>query len=231
MTTKASGEVWITLLNSGYGDITIDWGDGTIKTYPHDRKISGSYNHNYSDSSGHTVTIRGFNIIYLELMDLRLTHLDVSKCKTLNSLDCRSNRLTNLDVSQNTMLQYLACFNNKLTNLDVSRNIALLELECSMNQLTDIDVSQNTVLTDFNCSYNQLIDIDVSQNTALRNFTCADNQLTRLDISNNTALSHLNCWQNQLQADALDDILRKLMLSRHATMTPPPQFGVQTELT
>ena len=141
----------------------------------------------------------------------QLTSLNVSRNTALKEMYCGENQLTSIDVSQSTLLTDLSCGNNQLTNLNVSRNSALTSLGCSNNQLTSLDVSQNTLLTSLYCDNNQLTSLDVSRNTALKSLSCNENQLTRLAVSKNTVLRDVNCRKNQLQADALDDILRKLM--------------------
>ena len=197
------------------GEITIDWGDGTIENFKgilnEDEEAGISYydihaEHSYDDSkSEYTITIQGNGIIdYVSIYEqIMITSLDVSECTTLTYLECYGCGLTSLNVSKNTALTELDCSNNQLTTLDVSKCTALTKLECNNNSLTSLNVSGCTALTELDCDGNQLTSLDVSKNTALISLLCHGNQLTTLDISKNTALISLFCYKNRLTS--LDD--------------------------
>ena len=149
------------------GDVvTIDWGDGTVKSYKSIKRGSDDdiyYEmglddvYVYTDSkSRHTITIQcergieGFSGSGNQVISL-----DVTNCAELLDLWCEDNMLTSLDVTKNTTLTFLACSENPLGSLDITKNTALIQLVCEGNQLTSLDVSKNGVLYYLYCSDNQ----------------------------------------------------------------------------
>ncbi|MBR5943794.1 MAG: hypothetical protein IKZ94_02475, partial [Lachnospiraceae bacterium] len=64
--------------------------------------------------------IENIEISHIDIRDIGLSGLDVSKCTNISYLDCSGNQLTSLDLSNNTELIHVDCSNNKLTNLDFS---------------------------------------------------------------------------------------------------------------
>jgi hypothetical protein len=122
-------------------DLTIDWGDGeksNMNDASWDTTIDDHrgvhYTYEYSDNTEHTITITG-QITEFDCRNMQITHLDLSKIKTLTRLRCRDNKLTTLDVSANPGLLHLECDFNQLTSLDVSKNKTLWLLSCVGNQL------------------------------------------------------------------------------------------------
>ena len=187
MTTQKND---VLLRMAGSGTMTINWGDGTsATTYALSTTNVTDYNHMYSATQTHSITITGDNITVM---------------------DCSNNQITNLDVSKNTALTHLSCRDNQLTTLGLNKNTALTELRCPTNQITALDVSKNTALTRLECFGNQLAALDVSKNTALTGLECSYNQLTALDVSKNTALTELYCDYNQLTAAALNALFGTL---------------------
>ena len=61
-------------------------------------------------------------------------------------MECYNNQLTHLDVSGCTALWTLDCSNNALLDLDVRSLLALRELDCSRNQLASLDLFRNANL-------------------------------------------------------------------------------------
>jgi len=199
----------VTILLSGTGSVTIDWGDNNSETFTlnaykeddwayFDNKYK--YNHAYSASSTYTIRIEGENITHMTCNSSggELTSLNVRENNRLEYLDCWVNQLTSLDVSKNTLLKSLICQNNQLKDLDLRENIMLTFLNCRSNQLTSLDLSKNTKLTELDCTSNQLTSLDVSKNILLYSLNCWSNQLSGLDVSKNTLLTYLDCGSNQL---------------------------------
>ncbi|MDL2315402.1 T9SS type A sorting domain-containing protein, partial [Bacteroidales bacterium OttesenSCG-928-C19] len=182
----------------GFGNIAIDWGDGSIEYYDGGHQ---TLSHTYADDNSYNVVITAdtdTELLEFSCPNTELTALDVSQATALIELSCNSNQLTALDVSNNTALTSLSCNSNQLTALDVSANTALIGLFCNKNQLTELDVSNNTALMALNCNSNQLTALDISANTELTALVCGGNPLTKLDVSANTALTGLDCSNNQL---------------------------------
>ena len=212
---------------AGSGKITIDWGDGKVRTrklriYNDDGlwffkdKYQYRFAHSYSGSSTHTIKIIGNNITHLSTCKLtnnlrktnNLTNLDVSGATELKWLDCRNNQLTELDVSANIFLEGLNCFINRLTSLKLS--ISLTYLECSYNKLTSLDLNNITELIYLWCNENKLTSLELSNNIALVSLWCSINQLTKLELSNNTELKLIVCRRNNLSTDALNALFGTL---------------------
>ena len=143
-----AGKVTIGLAGSEWGGdkVTINWGDGTpIETRTLNFSMIPIY-HNYTGATPRTITITGDNIRGIVCADMQLTSLDVSKCPTLNILDCSRNKLTSIDLSKNTSLVHLTCTHNQLTALDLSKITWIGHIRCSYNQLTNLDLSHNVLI-------------------------------------------------------------------------------------
>jgi len=157
MTTQQSNVI---IIMAGSGTVTIDWGDKMeIETYPLlDFNDFGwqNYNHIFSGSSIHTITITGNNITRFACLSTGTTQMDFSRNPELTVMSCGDNLLKSLDVSSNTKLMALDCFGNFLTNLDVSKNTELGYLNFRNNQLTKLDVSTNSNLMTLHCRDNLL---------------------------------------------------------------------------
>ena len=87
MTTVASE---VTLWIVGSGEMTIDWGDGTVVTY----SLSSGWSrpeHRYFGTSAHIIRISGGNITELSAVGNQLTALDVNNSIALEYLDVHRN--------------------------------------------------------------------------------------------------------------------------------------------
>jgi len=179
----------------GSGEITVHWGDGTSDTSRPYTEILCK--HTYADSACRTIIVTSSQGSHLTGLDF-LFHSDI--------------QLTNIDTSRYPALWFLFLGKNQVTNLDVSKNTELIHLKCSENPLKSLDVSHNLKLISLECSNNQLASLDVSHNAELLQLLCNDNYLTYLDVSKNTKLEGLGLERNYLQANALNDIFRMLMV-------------------
>ena len=127
-----------------------------------------------------------------------LESLDISKNVALEILDVSAAKLTSLDVSHLKNLKELYCSGLKLGTLDISNNLSLEVLACGSNDLTSLDLSNHLSLKKLRCEYNNLPSLDVSKLTGLTELNCSNDQLTSLDLSNNLALDTLSCSGNNL---------------------------------
>ncbi|SHG04031.1 Ig-like domain (group 2) [Mariniphaga anaerophila] len=143
----------VSLLVSGRGTFTIDWGDGSI--IETDSSDWGLQVHSYSDRSSRTINIIGGNVSTLSC-ESDIIDFDLSNNIALTNLGCNLNVLTSLDVSKNIWLYSLSCNYNHLTSLDLSNNVNLTWLDCCVNKLTSLDVSKNIALTSLKCNTNNL---------------------------------------------------------------------------
>jgi Leucine-rich repeat (LRR) protein len=202
---------------------TVNWGDGSIKTYIGNGDENIHLNKTYSIPRTYTVTItastidcRFFLFIcsdnhvvnlhmdqctelrYLNCGGNNLNALDVSGCISLGVLFCSYNPLNSLNVRGCTQLEQLYCSNCQLSNLDLSEYASLFLLYVSNNWLSSLDLTSNTALTDLDCSNNLLTNLDVENNIALRSLGCSNNQLNSLNLTSNTTLTGLDCSNNLL---------------------------------
>jgi len=200
MTTKQSNVIFYM---TGTGTVTIDWGDKTEKeTYPlfgieYGWDAKHSYNHAYSGTSTHIITITGENITHLFCGYIGLSGLDVSRNPMLIELHCLFNQLTDLDVRKNTKLKLLSASANLIASLDISKNTELEDLRCGGNQLTILDVSRNTELVDLYCNGNPMTSLDVSNNTKLTTLVCDDSGINNLNVRGLTSLTRLVCGKSR----------------------------------
>lgn len=189
----------------GIGTFSFDWGDGSsveTGTFGVDINDNGEgwyeFSHNYSNNTLRTITITGDNIYALEITNMQLLTLDVSKNSSLSSLTCSDNQLTVLNIGKLTNLDYLRCGVNQLTSLDVSQLINLTYLWCGSNQITSLDLQNLIKLDLLACENNSLSSLDIGNLTNLKDLHCSENQITSLNLDKLTKLESLNCSYNTL---------------------------------
>lgn len=160
-------------------NLTIDWGDGkksNVNDATYDVLLNEFrellFSHEYSNTTERTIVISD-SITDFNCRGMQVTHLNLSRIKTLVSLDCSENILTALDVSTNTALNRLECDFNQLTTLDVSKNKSLSLLSCVANQLTAPALNDlfRSLPHKRGLEYNEVGDIFISH----RNFGPIDN--------------------------------------------------------
>jgi Leucine-rich repeat (LRR) protein len=205
---------------------TVDWGnDDEPETMTGEGGLIILTSPDYGDTSDYTVSITtegaDCRLTMLDVSDIEISSLDLSRAPSLTVLSCRYNQLQTLDVSKNMLLTDLECSNNQLQTLDFSANTKLTDLRCSNNQLQTLDVSKNTALVTLRCYNNQLQTLDVSTNTLLTTLDCSNSPLKTLDLSKNTVLATLDCSNNQLQT---------LDLSKNTKLTSLMCYGNRLSL-
>ena len=88
--------------------------------------------------------------------------LELHRFPNLERLEMREIDVPSLDLSKNRKLKHLICCGCNITVLDLSKNVALEYVDCSSNQLTTLDVSKNTSLDNLYCDYNPLTTLYVA---------------------------------------------------------------------
>lgn len=174
-----------------------------------------------------------------------LSSLDLSKCTSLEELDCDNNLLTTvgfvktlkkisinnnkmstIDLRSHSKLEELYCSNSQVSKLYLDVTTSLRVLNCSSNkQLTVLDVSASRDLTTLDCSDNGLTTLDIGSNLNLTDLNCSKNKLTALNVSHNSKLTKLDCSSNQINditsANGLS-LLTTLDASNQKVTTPRP---------
>lgn len=167
--------------------LTIDWGDGHISTYEHQKHYSIEYI--YPSEGLQRITISGEKITYLDVSRLSLSELSLERCNKLESLDCSSNELYKLQVSECKAME---------------------ELLCNSNNLKELIISGANRLSQINASYNELEHIELHSCNDLQLLHCTNNKLKRLELEGNNALREINISNNLLDSDRLNYIFRQL---------------------
>ena len=81
-----------------------------------------------------------------------LVYLNVSNCRELSEISCKSNQLTSLDLSNKPKLDYVVCSENHIKELDVKASGRLRYIECEENELKVLDLSNTDNLYNFRVS-------------------------------------------------------------------------------
>ena len=123
-----------------------------------------------------TITITG-NVTYIEAINDDLTKLDVSRCETLETIDCHDNALTSVDFSKNKKLIHVQLRENNLTEVKVSGATALEFFAADINRLTAMEFADNPALKEIHVQFNQITDIDFSGAPALDFVNIAGNRI------------------------------------------------------
>lgn len=143
----------------------------------------------------HAQSVRDLNELNelenLEFVDASQNYVTEARLngKALKSLDIMENKLTSLDVSGAVNLESLALAFNSLTSLDVSKNTALGELDLMNNLIESIDLSANRSLRRLHVTGNPLSALDLGGLAKLSEINCANTGIKSLDFSNNPEIS------------------------------------------
>ena len=153
LTMQGSGEKTISM--AGTGEVSIDWGDGSVVSKQTLTATPREFKHTYSGAAAtRSIKINGENITSLNCRRSELISIDISKNNKLEILNCSFNKLTSLDVENNNALKEFSCNNNELKSLKMSNNNTVLHfIDISTNNLNAGDLNtffgllHNTVIT------------------------------------------------------------------------------------
>ena len=151
----------------------------------------------------------------LEIIQIYLPKLDISGCKNLTNLSCRSCDLNTIDLKKNIQLRTLDCTYNRLIELDLShnkqlrtvivksqRNKGLLSEGGRAGILSKLILPDNRSNTEgisiLECSDNNLEKLDIGRSPHLRKINCSWNKLKALETSHNQELRELKCEANYI---------------------------------
>lgn len=154
--------------------VYVQWGDGEKSEIKY---VTEYFKHIYQDAGTFQVDIHGNNIIDLEAKRCNIVSLDVSKCGTLEFIDCSENRLTRLDLSKCKNLYELYCEQNQLRELKLEKYDKLCYLSCARNYLEEIELSGCRKLVSLMCNHNNLKYLDVSHCLKLATVNVRNNKM------------------------------------------------------
>jgi hypothetical protein len=203
-------------------NLRIDWGDGTIDSFPDLHIANGQVEqnapHKYNGAKDYVVKITADDLTLLAAY--YLMQINLERATQLKRLHIAGSFLRKLDLSSNTLLEEIACTSvGELGRLDLSANILLKEvrvgtcelkelnikncnkleyIECDNNRLNELDLSGNSMLRLVAFDYNNLTRIDVSQNPHLTQITGGNNKLTEVDLSFCPDLKQINLDDNAI---------------------------------
>ena len=152
-----------------------------------------------------------------------VTHLDLSGCPTLTSLDCRGLLVEELDLSKLvnlTKLSLKSC--DELVSLDLSKLVNLTELSLDpFDKFTSLDLSKFVNLTKLSLSScGQLASLDLSKLVNLTDLSLSScDQLTSLDLTKCVNLTRLYLDPNSSFFGEPDVQLTSLDLSKLVNLT------------
>ncbi len=136
------------------------------------------------------------NLKNLNISDIRLPKLDLSKNSNLESFRCTNSMLNSIVLGENPNLKKVILYLNNLTEIDLSGLSNITKLSLNNNKISSIDLSKNIRLEELSLRDNQLTSIDVNALVDLQVFDCGLNAINLLDVTKNTKLRHLrnvNC--------------------------------------
>ncbi len=168
----------------------IDWGDGQ---HSYVEQPEQYLKHKYTSLGIYQVTVKGIAIRELEIRKCNLIYLNVSKCNTLEFIDCSENILTSLDI----------------------RNCSrLYEFYCEVNRLKELKLRKYKKLFYLSCAYNYLEHIELKGCRKLVSLICKQNRLNTLDVSKCLCLSTVNIEGNNMDSFAIDRFIASLRSRR-----------------
>ena len=152
-----------------------------------------------------------------------VTHLDLSGCPTLTSLDCRGLLVEELDLSKCVNLTELSLEScDELASLDLSKLVNLTELSLDpFDKFTSLDLSKFVNLTKLSLSScGQLASLDLSKLVNLTDLSLSScDQLTSLDLTKCVNLTRLYLDPNSSFFGEPDVQLTSLNLSKLVNLT------------
>lgn len=152
-----------------------------------------------------------------------VTHLDLSGCPTLTSLDCQGLLVEELDLSKLVNLTKLSIERcNQLPSLDLTKLVNLTELSLDpFDKFTSLDLSKFVNLTKLSLSScGQLASLDLSKLVNLTDLSLSScDQLTSLDLTKCVNLTRLYLDPNSSFFGEPDVQLTSLNLSKLVNLT------------
>ncbi len=146
------------------------------------------------------ITIYG-KVGFLDCSNIKVTSVDVSKAKSLKTLQAWGNDLTNIDVSQNPKLICLSVHHNpRLEKVNVLNNPKLNTIAVGNTKVSSLDLSKATrlqalLISDANFSS---LDLSVCKNMTL--LDAPNNKIASLKLPKEGTLVEVNLMNNKLRS-------------------------------
>lgn len=223
--------------------ISVDFGDGVKKPFAiaSDGHVTVA-NVSGTAQSGKTVTVYTSQddlLSSLQIKDVELADIDVTRSRSLRFLTLADTRLTEIDLGWNKMLERLEMTGNNFGTLNVAGanyayNKSLLgDIFLSNNNLTEVTLTDNNyALRNIDLSGNRLTEISFKDADCMETLNLADNLLTELNVNYCTLMTRLDVSGNQLASLILptETALQELHVEGNALdFTSLPRLaGLQT---
>ena len=181
--------------------IYIDWGDGEQKEYTVQTYISnygGRQSGVIKGSKVKVYTAKGVQLKDIQLGQMEISEIDLTKSHALQTLDLSRNALTEINFDGNRKLQQVTLDDNKLKDLTFLGHNYLQSISANQNELETIEFSKSLGLTTLKVSNNKLQNINLGSMNMLAYFEANGNLLDKLDLSDCTELTDLRVRDNYL---------------------------------
>ncbi len=147
----------------------------------------------------------GEDIVGIELSEVALSSIDLTKLIGLQELDLSNDGLYNVDLRYNRWLKALNLSHNKLygtfslagVNSLFAKNV-LSEIELSDNNITELVLNPPLAIRGLNIANNQIEKLDLSDADSLMILYMSNNQFTSLDLTHCSALMVIEASHNEL---------------------------------
>ncbi len=181
-------------------DQQIDWDKDGVLSMQEAKSVEMLFT---EDSEDAVTTLQGIeyfpNLTYLSSFNCRISEVDLSRNKKLQTVDLGSNCLKKLDVSMLTELEELdVAYNKDMLICDVFQNMKLKRLYCDGCRIAMLELSMNPELQLLSCSENVIGNLDVSTARDLEELNCGMNPIRSLNLSKNTKLKLLSVSGTEL---------------------------------
>lgn len=112
-------------------------------------------------------------------------------------MDLHNLNLSSIDLTKNTNLKELCLNNNKLTSVNLSKCTQLVKLDLSDNRLSSINVRMNTLLEEFKVNNNSSVSsLNIDNNLALQTLEAEGLSISTLDMSQHSNLTDVKLRNN-----------------------------------
>lgn len=178
-TSKAIGEsfqitAYCTTINDAF---TVDWGDGTTKTYNVDPNSYGYAQRITENIKGQTIKITG-PLVKFECTGQNVTEFSAENETLLQNLDLAGNSISSFNATSMPVLTELDLSENNLTALNLTGFSSVQKLDISKNQIDSHQLVLDDLagsLTDFSANDNKLVTLNMMAFGNLSNFNANDN--------------------------------------------------------